>query len=211
MELILNSSAFRQWVGQVLTLFFLIGGVAGIAVGVSLIVNSDRTLQFFGTMNRWVSMRSASRPLEIPRDTTQAVQRNRYALGAIFVAGGAFAAYVLTTRYNVGAAKQFFHLSTLHPVLGAWFADSIRWILIVGNVVAIGVGILLAFFPAALARLEARGSSWFSQRRLFKGADNPNLSLDNWVAAHPRRAGVIIVAGALLMMGNFAIMLLGAR
>ena len=209
MEAILNSSAFRQWIAEVLTVFFLVGGLVGVAVGVSLIVNSERTLRFFGTMNRWVSLRSTSRPLEIPRDTTQAVQKYRYWLGAVFVAGGAFATFILATQYDANAATKMFNLTALRPVVALWIVDSARWILIVGNLVAIVVGILLAFFPAALAALEARGSSWFSERRLLKGGDNQNLTLDSWVAAYPRRAGVIITAGALLMIGNFAIMLLG--
>ena len=209
MEAILNSSAFRQWVAQVLTVFFLVGGVVGVAVGVSLIVNSERTLRFFGTMNRWVSLRSASRPLEIPRDTTQAVQKHRYWLGAVFIAGGAFATFILATKFDAGAARQLLNLTALHPLIAAWLVDAARWILIVGNAVAVVVGVLLAFFPAVLAALEARGSSWFSERRLLKGGDNQNLTLDSWVAAYPRRAGVIITAGALLMIGNFAIMLLG--
>ena len=65
-------------------LFFLLGGVALLAVGVSLIVNSAGALRFFGSMNRWVSMRRMSRPLEIPRDTRQAVQKYRHVLAAIF-------------------------------------------------------------------------------------------------------------------------------
>lgn len=211
MELILNSSAFRQWIALALTVFFLVGGLVGVAVGVSLIVRSERTLRFFGIMNRWVSLRGAARPLEIPRDTTQAVQRYRHWLGAVFIVGGAFATFILATRFSAGAARQLLNLTALHPTIASWAVDSARWILIVGNLVAVVVGILLAFFPAALAALEARGGSWFSERRLLKGGDTQNLSLDKWVAAHPRRAGVIMVVGALLMMGNFGIMLLGTR
>jgi hypothetical protein len=211
MEAILKSSAFWQWIGQVMTVFFLIGGIVCVAVGVSLIVNSQRTLRFFGTMNRWVSLRSASRPLEIPRDTTQAVQKRRYWLGALFIAGGAYATYFLATRYSAGAAIQLFNLATLPAAFAAWIADSARWILIAGNLAAIAVGVLLAFSPATLAALEAGGSRWFSERQLLKGADTQNLSLDKWVATYPRRAGVIIVIGALLMLGNFGITLLGTR
>lgn len=211
MDQILNSSAFRQWIAEVLTVFFLAGGVVGVVVGVSLIVSSERTLRFFGTMNRWVSMRTVSRPLEIPRDTTQAVQKHRRWLAAVFIAGGAFATVVLVTKFDANAARRLLNLTALHPMIALWIVDAGRWILIVGNLAAVVVGFLLAFFPAALAAIEAGGSNWFSERRTFKGADTLNLSLDGWVAAYPRRAGAIITAGALLMIGNFAIMLLGMR
>jgi hypothetical protein len=211
LEQILSNSAFRQWVIQALTVFFLVWGLVGIAVGVSLIVNSDRTLRLLGTLNRWVSMRSASRPLEIPRDTTQAVQRHRYWLGAVFIAGGAFATFILATKFDAKAATHMLNLTALRPVVALLIVDSARWILIAGNLVVVAAGILLAFFPAALAALEAGGSAWFSERRALRGADTPNLSLDNWVSAHPRGAGVIITVAALLMASNVGIMLLGMR
>ena len=211
MELLPNNYAFRQWVAQALTVFILVGGLVGVVVGLSLIVNNERTLRFFGTMNRWVSMRRATRPLEIPRDTSRAVQKHRRWLAAAFIAGGAFTTFMLATKFDANAAKQLLNLTALHPSIASWIVESYRWILIVGNLIAVLVGIVLAFFPAALAALEAGGGRWFSERRLFKGADTQNLSLDKWVAAYPRRAGAIITVGALLMLGNFGIALLGMR
>lgn len=68
--------------------------------------------------------------------------------------------------------------------------ESVRWVLIVGNLTAIVIGTILDLFPDALAALEARDDRWYSDRRLVKGADAMNLSLDNRVAAPPRaRAG----------------------
>ncbi|MBM3357156.1 MAG: hypothetical protein FJY54_05460 [Betaproteobacteria bacterium] len=211
MESILSSSAFRQWVAEVLALFFLVGGFAGIAVGVSLIMNSERTLRFFNSMNRWVSVRRASRPLEIPRDTTRVIQKHRRWLAAAFIAGGAFSIFILVTKFDANATILGLNLTAVRTPVASWIVDSGRWILIAGNVVAVVVGILLAFFPAALAVLEAGGSRWYSGRQLLKGADMMNVSLDKWVTANPRRAGVVITAASLLMMGNFGIMLLGQR
>lgn len=211
MDLILNSGAVRRWVAEVLTVFFLLGGLVGIAVGVGLIVNSGKTLRLFGILNRWVSLRRAARPLEIPRDTTQAVQRNRRWLAAVFIVGGAFTTYILATKFDANAARQMFNLMALRPAASLWIVESGRWLLIVGNLVAIVVGILLAYFPAILITLETGGSRWFSERRILKGSDNLNLSLDRWVSTYPRPAGVIITVGALLMIGNFGVMLLGAR
>ncbi len=211
MEQILSSNAFRQWIAQALAVFFLIGGIVGIAVGVGLIVNSARTLRIFDVLNRWVSMRPLSRPLEIPRDTTQVVQRHRRWLAVLFVAGGAFATYVLVAKFDANAARQLLSLDAARPVIAFWLVDALRWILIVGNLAAVAVGTLLAFFPDVLASIEIRGKSWFSERRHTKGADRQHLSLDNWVAAHPRQAGAIITAGSLLMTGAIGIMMLGGR
>lgn len=211
MELILNSDAFRQWIAEVLTVFFLTGGIVGVIVGVGLIVNSARMLRFFDTLNRWVSMRPISRPLEIPRDTTQVVQKHRRWLAVLFIAGGAFATYILVTKYDANAARDLLNLKSVHPLIAYSIVDGARWILIVGNLAAVVVGGLLAFYPEKLAAIEVCGSTWFSERKHTKGADRQHLSLDSWVAAQPRRAGIIITAGSLLMMGAIVFMLLGSR
>lgn len=211
MDLILSSVAFWRWIAEVLIVFFLIGGIVGLAVGVGLILNSECTLRFLATLNRWVSLRSATKPLEIPRDTTRAVQKHRRWLAVIFIAGGAFATFVLATKFDPNAARNLLNLQSVHPLIALSLIDFGRWILIVGNLAAVAVGVLLAFFPATLAAIETGGSNWFSERRQFKDANTPLLSLDNWVAAYPRRAGVIITVGALLMLGTFAITLFGGR
>ena len=209
MELLnmMGSQSVRLWLAQATVLFFLVGGVALLAIGISLIVNSAAALRFFGSMNRWVSMRHVSRPLEIPRDTRQAVQKYRYWFAVIFVAGGAFAIFSLLTQFNARAVGTLLGLDSLRPVVAIWVIDSVRWMLVAGNLAAVVAGIMLAFFPDAVAVLEARGSHWYSERKMTKGADNMNLKLDPWVAAYPRAAGWSIVFFALALIGAFGLAL----
>ena len=72
---ILDSLAFWQWIVQVLVVFFIVGGLAGIAVGYGLFANSARTLTFLSTLNRWASTRRAMKPVKILRNTTPIVQK----------------------------------------------------------------------------------------------------------------------------------------
>jgi len=70
------------------------------------------------------------------------------------------------------------------------------------------VGLMLAFAPDRIAAIEARGSHWYSERKLTKGADDMrSLKLDAWVAAYPRFAGWGIVVFALALIGAFGLML----
>lgn len=211
MELLnmMESQSVRLWLAQSIVVFFLVGGIFLLAVGVGLIANSAGTLRFFGSLNRWISMRRASKPLEIPRDTRPAVQKYRYWLAAIFVAGGVFAIVGLVTRFNSSAVITLFNLQYLRPDFAAWLVDSLRWILIVGNLTAIVAGAMLAFFPDVLAAFETRGSRWYSERQAARGADTMHLTLDSWVAAYPRAAGAIIACFALGLIGAFGLMLPG--
>jgi hypothetical protein len=207
----IDSYAFQQWAVQFLAVLFLVGGLMTLAVGVGLIVCSAGTLRFLVAMNRWVSTRRAFKPMEIPRDTSQSVQKHRRWLTVVLIAGAAFAIYGLTTGFDAGAISFVFGLGTRPSSVASWLIESVRWVLIVGNLTAVVIGIMLGFFPEALAVLEARGGRWYSDRRLVKGADVMNLSLDNWVAASPRVAGWIITVAGLVLVGDFGLLLFGLR
>lgn len=207
----LNNTAIRQWAYQAFAVFFLIGGLVGLAVGASLFFNSERTLRFLGSLNRWVSMRGASKPLEIPRNSTKAVQKFRLLLAVFFVAGALFALFILTMKFNAHAAIAMLGLDTLRAPIAAWIVESARWILVAGNLAAIAVGIMLGFYPSALTAIEAGGSHWYSERKYAKTRDEMHLSLDKWVAAFPRTTGVIFMLTTLILVGNFGFILLGMR
>lgn len=207
----IDSLAFRQWAMHSMVVLFFVGGLVGLAAGVSLIFFSDRTLGFFNSLNRWVSMRSASKPLEIPRDTTHLAQKYRHWLAVFFVAGALFSIYILATKFDARAAIFALNLESLRAPIAAWVVESVRWLLIAGNLTAVAVGILLGFFPATLIAIEARGGNWYSERRIIKGADTMNLSLDKWVTAFPRTTGVIFTLTTLILVSNFGFMLFGVR
>jgi hypothetical protein len=207
----LHSLAFRDWVAEFLVVLFLAGGFAILAAGLGLIFNSAGTLRFFSRMNRWVSTRRTLRPIEIPRDTGQAVQKYRRWLGAIFIAGGSFAIYGLAMQFSARAAVTLLGLDIFRPSFASWIVESARWILIVGNVAGIAVGVMLVFFPQALVALEARGARWYSERAIVKDREKMNLTLDGWVERFPRAAGCIITFFALVLIGAFGLLLPSIR
>ena len=209
----LNSYAYKYWQAAVefLVVLFLVGGLAALAAGLGLIFNSAGTLKFFAGMNRWVSTRRVLKPVEIPRDTRGAVQKYRHVLAALFVAGGAFALYVLATRFDVKAVIFGLRLEFLRPAFAGWLIESTRWVLIAGNLAAIVVGMMLAFIPDTLTAIEARGSHWYSERKLARNRDAMHLTLDNWVTEFPRASGCVITFFALALVGAFGLMLPAIR
>jgi hypothetical protein len=198
--------AVRQWAAEFLTVLFLVAGFVILVVGVSLVLNSAGTLRFFTGMNRWVSTRRSYRTVEVPRDTRESVLKYRRWLAVVFIAGGLFALYGLTMRYDARAAVQLFGLGIFKASFAGWLVDSACWVLIVGNLAAIVVGVMLAFFPDALVAIEARGARWYSERQFAKDRESMNLTLDAWVARYPRAAGCTIVLFALALLGAFGLM-----
>jgi len=203
----MGNQAVRLWLVQSTVVFFIVAGIILLAIGISLMVNSAGTLRFFGRMNQWVSMRNVTKPLEVPRDTRQAVQKYRYWFAAVFVVGGLYAVFGLLTQFDIRGVIRVFGLEFMRPVLAAWVVDGARWVLVVGNLAGVVLGLLLAFSPSTVVKLEARGSHWYSERQMTKGANSLNLGLDTWVAAHSRVAGGGIVVFALALIGAFGLML----
>jgi len=79
----------------------------------------------------------------------------------------------------------------------AWLLESTKWILVAGSLLAIAVGVMLAFFPNAMHALEGYANRWVSTRQMTRpiaeGGDRMHLALDRVVAAYPRTAGWILV------------------
>lgn len=206
---IFKSRAFAQWITESLVWFFLLGGIVVSAVGLGLFFRTDGTLRLFDTMNRWVSMRRPTRPLDIARDTRSLVQRYRLGLAVLFVAGAVFALYGLVAQFNAAAVIYIYRLDIFKPAFASWVVESVRWILVVGNIIAIVIGLALALFPGWVETLEARGSRWFSGRQATKDANELRLQLDRRVAAHPRVSGILMMLFGLVLVVSFGLRLLG--
>jgi hypothetical protein len=190
--------AAQQLLVAPLLWFFFFGGLVSLVVGIGLIFASGRTFTLFETMNRWVSFRKATKPLAIPRDSWPFIDRHRHLIAAAIAGGGALSILGLTLRLDlpklVGVASLKFHV----PIsFIAWLASSVWWLLLVGSIVAVGVGIALGFFPNSLKQLDRWSNQWYSTRHIAKSADTMHTPLDQLARRHPRPMGIFIVVAAL--------------
>jgi hypothetical protein len=173
--------------------FCFIGGIFGFAVGIGLIFRSEAMFRMFDVLNRWISFRRAFKPMEIPRDSSAFVGRHRRLIAAIVVAAALFTLYNLLFRVNVAHGAQLIGMRMKLPVNWVeWLLSSLVWFLLIGNTVAIAVGVMLAFAPAPTARLELASSRWISTRRLMKVMDTMHDEPDQWVHHSPRSAGAVL-------------------
>ena len=176
---------------QVLIVMFLVVAIAGLGVGLGLIVSREKTTQLFHSLNRWVSTRHALKAVEIPRETERLSHQYQRWLAACFVLGGLFAAFVLATSVDVTALSRVLVSRRYVPFL-AVILDSTRWFLIVGSAAGVAVGAMLLFYPNAEITLEKFANQWVSSRRIARTGDDMHMTLDTLVEAHPTPAGWII-------------------
>jgi hypothetical protein len=136
------------------------------------------------------------------------VHKYRRWFGAIFIVGGLFSIFMLAVKVDAAAVASIFGAGRL-SVIGTWVTQSLATVLMVGSALAIAIGIVLGFFPRALAALERFANCWYSSRQFAKGADDMHEPLDRWFQSSPRTAGWILAAAALILSVNSAIVLLG--
>ena len=174
----------------------IVFGFIGFAVGIGLIVASARTFRLFHAMNRWVSIRRALKPAEIPRDIDQFAHRYRYWFGIPLVVGGMFSTYGLVARVSASALGAAFAKGTMGPLL-AIAAEALRWFLIIGSVSGVVIGIMLCYSPEVLGRFEKYANKWISPRRLVRTGDQMHPTLDKLVEAYPRPSGWVLMCTGL--------------
>lgn len=190
--------------------FVLVIGLVGILLGLGLISRNASLLRLLDRLNHWTSMRSALKPLEIPRDVEQGVRRHPRGLGVAVLVGAAFSLYFLLVR--VSASDLVALLTTSGSKAGVlWFANGLRWALIGANTIALAIGIVLAFLPQMMGPLAASANRWISSRRLTMKADEMDLTIDRVVRAYPRIAGTLIAIGAVVPTVGATMMLFGGR
>jgi hypothetical protein len=204
-----HSPFWTQVVLPSLVLFGLAGSVLGISVGLGLLLRSAATLRFFDTMNRWVSTRRILKPLEIPRYVGSPTARKPRWNGLVLLVAGT---YVALTLWQLDGAKVAgLAYGGRYPIPTEIFLKAIRWIMVAGGLAAVAIGVMLLFFPRAYPAFEARANRWYSTRQAFTGGDSPHMTLDRWVAANPRFAGVAIAGLSIVATLGFVALLLSRR
>jgi hypothetical protein len=178
--------------------FLMVGGVAGVILGLGLCLRSDLVMRVGEKLNRWVSFRRVLKPAEIPRDSWAVVQRNRRVLAVLVVLGAAYTVYGLRLIDVPASALRVADRLGISVNGASWLVESTIAFLIVGNAFAILVSALLGFAPDLLAKLDARSSRWISTRNAFRTASEINCTFDHWVEHWPRATGITIALFSLV-------------
>jgi hypothetical protein len=72
-------------------------------------------------------------------------------------------------------------------------------LLVLGNVVAVLIGLLALCAPRLLKRLTTAGNLWFSSRKMGRHMDT-HINTDHIVLKHPRVSGVLLILASVLVL-----------
>jgi len=180
-----------QWFGQCLIILFLVVAVTGFAVGIGLLVSTQKTIASFHAVNRWVSTRHALKSVEVSRDTERISHKYQRWVAGGFVIGGLVSVVGLIAGVDVAATSAVIARQAMVPTV-AIILNTVKWFLVAGSAFGVVIGGMLLFYPNAEATLEKFANQWVSSRRVVRNWDDMHMTLDRLVEAHPRPAGWVI-------------------
>ena len=188
----------------VLYVLILLGAGLGLVVGVMLLIDSARVMQWNAYLNRWISTENAARVLDRSRDVKHFVYRRHRVVGLLVIAGSLFALDVLA--FGLRTTPLLRALRPLgNPTALALFVDSTRVFLVSGNIAALVAGVILCFRPSLLKGVEAWADRQFSTPLPNKSLDEPNYRPDAFVRDHPKLVGALIAAGSVFILASLGI------
>lgn len=195
---------------QSIFVFLLLGSVFSLAAGLLLLFNSEKAFRIGEWMNRWVSTRAALRPLEEQHSISRPLYRMHRLVGTLICAGALYALIVLGTPYGEMAIVK--SLSGIGPPrFASWISESLRIVLLVGNLGALLFGLVFIVRPSALKGLEAWADRRISARQATKPLEEVRLTTDRFARAHPRLVGAIVAVGSLYVMVNLGFALFAGK
>lgn len=177
-------------------LFFLVASVLVFLMGVGLALRSSSMLRLFDLMNRWVSVGTMIKQHQVPHFVEPVLIKRPILLGVFVVAGAATSVLTLRTF----GAEVFLPLFLGHVphATATILATCTKWLLVIGNVLCVLVGLLMLLSPKVLSRLETAADTWYSVRKgVSSQAQAHNTGVDQWVLANPTVSGVALIIMSL--------------
>lgn len=190
----------------VLYVLLLGGAILGLVIGITLLVDSERVMRWNAALNRWYSTRQAFQKLEEPIDLKRVIYRWHRVAGVLVFAGAVFTLDVLAFTYKTGALVQAFRGAGNPAILGIVF-ETLRIVLIVGNVAAVVAGAILCFRPSLLKGVEAVGDRYYSGREAMKPLEVMRYQPDEFVRGRPKLVGALLTVGSAYVMVALGLLL----
>lgn len=185
---------------RLLVIALVVGNVLALIVGLSLLIVPRKIVKLFSLNGvHPLSVRHATKQLEIPRNSEKVMLRYPRILGGTLLAGGVFVLIkggLFISSLDVKAGGQ---------ILARLYAD-VRWpaalweslwlsvlaLILIGALLAIFVGSLALVRVQTLKKLSNVTNRWVSTRQAAKPVSRPYYGIDRFVATHPQALGGVI-------------------
>lgn len=195
---------------KLFVLFLLTGCVAGLMVGIWLLVGPQAFQRVNRFFSQWYTTRKATKPLMAPRFIERFVYRHHRAFGFFIVACALYVLYGVLFEYDKASIISVF-FGPVDPYPPAtWLVPAMATIVGFGGFFALVVGGFLAIRPSLLKGFEAWANRWVSARRATKFLDTMYFGPDQWVMRHPRSVGAVIALASIYALIRLSLLWVSA-
>jgi hypothetical protein len=192
--------------GPVLYVVLVIGAVAGLVIGVMLLVNSARVMRWNEVLSVWISTGNALAVLDRPVEVKRTVYRWHRLVGVLVLAGSFFTLDALMFGFTTNALVRSFRGSGNSTVLGVAF-ETVRIFLIVGNIAALLAAAVLVFRPSLLKGVEGWADRSYGGRPGSEKLDAMRYHPDELARAKPKLVGALVLLGSLYALFGLSLLL----
>jgi hypothetical protein len=164
-------------------------------VGATVAIRPDALDRLKAASERRVSMRRATRPLDIPRNVDRVFYRHHKVYGATVVVLAIFLLYVLVFEGTLQWQALF---PEEYRVVGAIVVETARIVLWLASIFALIAGTVVFVRPSALKDLERIANRWVTPRRYTYPLEREYSGLDERLSRYPRAWGTVVAVLSLI-------------
>lgn len=172
---------------EILTLVF---GVLGMTLSLMLLFAPRLAQSLSNILNRSVNVDKGIEYLDKEIEISDFFYSHHMAMGLALVAGSVFSLFFFFFSLDVSKFAGIFFGSRVNIFTAEFIVSAITWIGKIGCLAGLVIGLVLAFKPDFMKRIENKMNSWFATKPMIDKLDKSSHDVDTFLFRYPVAVGL---------------------
>ncbi|MBT8373922.1 MAG: hypothetical protein KJN80_03315 [Deltaproteobacteria bacterium] len=173
---------------EILTLIF---GVLGMTLSLILLFSPRLAQSLSNFLNRSINVDKGIEYLDKEIEISDFFYNHHIAVGLALVAGSVFSLFFFFFSLDVSKFADIFFGSRANISTAELIVSAVTWIGKIGCLAGLVIGLVLAFKPDLMKRMENKMNSWFATKPMLEKLDKSSHDVDTFLFRHPVAIGLI--------------------
>jgi len=142
-------------------------------------------------LNRSINVDKGIEYLDKEIEISEFFYNHHIAVGLALVAGSVFSLFFFFFSLDVSKFADIFFGSRVNLSTAELIVSAVTWIGKIGCLTGLVVGLVLAFKPDLMKRMENKMNSWFATKPMLEKLDKSSHDVDTFLFRHPVAIGLI--------------------
>lgn len=165
-----------------------------------MFVLPNKLIELNERLSRWVDTSTWFHKIDEQRQIERIFYRYHILMGVLIIAGSLYSLWFLWRLQ--GGALLVILPALQNRVLLEVLEATASGVLLIGNLIALIIGIVVLVRPSLLKALEIKANSWFETEQTFNKLNRRVDLADQFLPNHPRLYGLLIMIGSLYILSN---------